>query len=67
MNVRVYLYQDNYAHIDFEDVESIQEAEDRYIQGDYDRDDIVATIYSTDWEIDVNANSDILEEWKEEE
>lgn len=67
MNVRVYLYQDNYAHIDFEDVESIIEAEERYIQGDYDRDDIVATIYSTDWEIDVNANSDILEEWKEEE
>lgn len=65
MNVRVYLYQDNYAHIDFEDVESIQEAEDRYIQGDFDRGDIEAEIYSNDWDIDVNANSDILEEGEE--
>ena len=65
MKVRVYLYQDNYAHIDFGDVESIQEAEDRYIQGDYDRDDIVAEIYSTDWDIDENVNSEILEEGEE--
>ena len=65
MKVRVYLYQDNYAHIDFEDVESIQEAEDRYIQGDYDRDDIVAEIYSNGWEMDENVNSEILEEGEE--
>lgn len=65
MKVRVYLYQDNYAYIDFEDVESIQEAEDRYIQGDYDRDDIVTEIYSNDWDMDVNVDSEILEEGEE--
>lgn len=65
MKVRVYLYQDNYAYIDFEDVESIQEAEDRYIQGDYDRDDIVTELYSNGWDMDVNVNSEILEEGEE--
>lgn len=65
MKVRVYLYQDNYAHIDFEDVESIQEAEDRYIQGDYDRDDIVTELYSNGWDMDENVNSKILEEGEE--
>ena len=65
MRVRVYLYRDSYAHIDFDDVESVEEADDRYVHGDYDRDDIEVDVYSTDWEIYENINSEILEEGEE--
>lgn len=63
MKVRVYLQRPEYGHIDFDDVESTKEAEERFKEGDYDADDVEFDTWLDDeWSLDDYTPKVILEE-----